>query len=91
MLVVPPRTNPWRFAAPLGVLLGASRGRVRLVLVLPLPLLACRADPIQIDGQYGRPLPLGSGDGSPLPRLAFSDEDCPGRQQCSRSSSSSSR
>ena len=51
---------------------------MRLVLVLPLSLLACRADPIQIDGQYGRPLPLGSGDGSPLPRLAFIDEDCPG-------------
>lgn len=39
---------------------------------------ACSADPVEIDGQYGRPLPLGSGDGSPLPRLAFVDEGCPG-------------
>lgn len=52
--------------------------RLALALLLPLPALACSADPIQIDGQYGRPLPLGSGDGSPLPRLAFIDEGCPG-------------
>lgn len=39
---------------------------------------ACGSEPIQIDGQYGRPLPLGSGDGSPLLRLAFIDEGCPG-------------
>lgn len=40
--------------------------------------MSCSAEPIQIDGQYGRPLTLGSGDSSPLPRLAFIDEGCPG-------------
>jgi hypothetical protein len=56
----------------------APQQRRRLALVLALPVVACSSDPIQIDGQYGRPLPLGSGDGSPLPRLAFIDEGCPG-------------
>jgi hypothetical protein len=61
-------------ANPLGVLRQAA-----LVVASVLPLAgACSAEPIQIDGQYGRPLPLGSGDGSPLPRLAFIDEGCPG-------------
>lgn len=51
----------------------------RRLLALALPMIgACSADPVAIDGQYGRPLPLGSGDGSPLPRLAFIDEGCPG-------------
>lgn len=53
-----------------------------LPLALPLSLLlafsACSADPIEIAGQYGRPLSLAFGDGSPLPRLAFVDEGCPG-------------
>lgn len=51
----------------------------RRVLALALTTaVACSADPIEIDGQYGRPLPLGTGDASPLPRLAFIDEGCPG-------------
>lgn len=65
----PPRRRPR--AAP-------QRWRLAVALVLPLPVMACSAEPTEIDGQYGRPLPLGSGDGSPLPRLAFIDEGCPG-------------
>jgi hypothetical protein len=73
MAAVQPRPRPRFRAAPVGAPPGW------LALVLPLALAgACSAEPIQIDGQYGRPLPLGSGDGSPLPRLAFIDEGCPG-------------
>jgi hypothetical protein len=54
---------------------GERRRALALALVAAA---ACSAEPIAIDGQYGRPLPLGSGDASPLPRLAFIDEGCPG-------------
>jgi hypothetical protein len=39
---------------------------------------ACGETPIEHEGQLGRPIPLASGDSSPLPRLAFIDEGCPG-------------
>src|SRR5262245_58670464 len=71
MLAVQPRTSRRPRAAPPG----APR---RLALVVLVPLGACSIEPLEIDGQYGRPLLLGSGDGSPLPRLAFVDEGCPG-------------
>lgn len=46
---------------------------------LALSLLpACAADPIEVAGQFGRPLALVSGDNSRLPRLAFVDQGCPG-------------
>lgn len=68
-----PHTRPRSRAATVGV------PSPWLVVVAALVLAgACQSEPIQIDGQYGRPLPLGSGDGSPLPRLAFVDEGCPG-------------
>lgn len=38
----------------------------------------CGAEPIEVSGQFGRPLALASGDQSPLPRLAFIDQGCPG-------------
>ncbi|MEX1367420.1 MAG: hypothetical protein AB1Z98_30110, partial [Nannocystaceae bacterium] len=41
-------------------------------------LAACPAEPIESDGQLGRPIALASGDLLPLPRLAFIDEGCPG-------------
>ncbi len=66
------RTIARRGAEPLAVWGG---GALALVLVLGS---ACASEPIQINGLFGRPLPLGSGDGSPLPRLAFIDEGCPG-------------
>lgn len=42
--------------------------------------LACTADPVVSEGQFGRPMTLasGSGDTLPLPRLAFINEGCPG-------------
>ncbi len=50
--------------------------------MLPLASLVvawgCGADPLEVDGQFGRPMALASGDQSPLPRLAFVDEGCPG-------------
>ncbi|MCX4244452.1 hypothetical protein [Paraliomyxa miuraensis] len=49
-----------------------------LVWLLAPSVMACSAEPIAIDGQYGRNLALAHGDGSVLPRLAFIDEGCPG-------------
>lgn len=43
-----------------------------------LLLAACGADPIEAAGQIGRGINLATGDQSPLPRLAFVDEPCPG-------------
>jgi hypothetical protein len=40
--------------------------------------VACGGDRIVAEGQFGRPFSLMSGDPSPLPRLAFVDEGCPG-------------
>ncbi|HET6585509.1 MAG TPA: hypothetical protein VFG69_18750, partial [Nannocystaceae bacterium] len=45
-----------------------------------LALAACGADPIIGEGLLGEPIRLMTGDGSPLPRLAFIDEGCPGRE-----------
>lgn len=47
---------------------------------LVLVLGACPTDPVASDGQFGRPMALASGldDVSPLPRLAFINESCPG-------------
>ena len=59
----------------MGVPRGAARGTAAVLAALSL---ACGADPIVARGQYGRPLALATGDGSPLPRLAFIDEGCPG-------------
>lgn len=56
----------------------AATKAVALSLSLSVLALACSADPVAIDGQYGRPLGLAFGDGSTLPRLAFIDEGCPG-------------
>lgn len=44
-----------------------------------LELAACGADPIIGEGLLGEPIRLMTGDASPLPRLAFIDEGCPGR------------
>jgi len=43
-----------------------------------LALASCQVDPIELHGQFGRAIPLATGDASPLPRLAFIDEGCPG-------------
>jgi hypothetical protein len=48
-----------------------------LALLFCLPC-ACLEAPIFAEGQYGRPIPLATGDDSPLPRLVFRDEGCPG-------------
>lgn len=46
---------------------------------LALPLgLACAVDPVEVAGQFGRPMALVSGDNVRLPRLAFIDQGCPG-------------
>jgi hypothetical protein len=50
---------------------------VALALAVCLPC-ACLEAPILAEGQYGRPIPLATGDDSPLPRLMFRDEGCPG-------------
>jgi hypothetical protein len=43
-------------------------------------LAGCNADPILSEGEFGRPIPVASGDVSPLVRLAFIDEGCPGAE-----------
>ncbi len=40
---------------------------------------ACASEPTVFEGEFGRGVPLASGDASPLPRLAFIDEGCPGQ------------
>ncbi|MCY1068100.1 hypothetical protein OV090_25380 [Nannocystis sp. RBIL2] len=55
--------------------------RPSLTLAAPLfvvALTACPHDEILIVGEFGRPLPLGSGDASPLPRLVYRPDGCPG-------------
>jgi len=42
--------------------------------------LACGGSPVTGEGLVGEPIALMSGDDSPLPRLAFIDEGCPGRE-----------
>jgi hypothetical protein len=50
-----------------------------LLLVTSLvAAVSCRSDPTVFEGEFGRGVPLASGDASPLPRLAFIDEGCPG-------------
>ena len=41
-------------------------------------MLGCGADPIETEGEFGRAMTLASGDQSPLPRLAFIDDQCTG-------------
>jgi hypothetical protein len=48
------------------------------VSLLALLGLACSETAVEYEGQLGRTIPLASGDLSPLPRLAFIDEGCPG-------------
>ncbi|MDC0720240.1 hypothetical protein [Nannocystis bainbridge] len=55
--------------------------RPSLTLAAPLlvaALTACPQDEIVIVGEFGRPLALGSGDASPLPRLVYRPDGCPG-------------
>ncbi len=62
----------------------------RWLAAVGLGLAACRSDPTVFDGEYGRAIPLTSGDASPLPRFAFIDEGCPGssaRNGCDASGS----
>ena len=40
--------------------------------------LACNFAEVEAEGEFGRPIALASGDASPLPRLAFLPEPCPG-------------
>lgn len=47
--------------------------------LLAVALLAgCASEPTVFEGEFGRGVPLASGDASPLPRLGFIDEGCPG-------------
>lgn len=43
-------------------------------------LLGCGPPPFEVEAQLGRPIPLATGDASALPRLAFLDVGCPGRE-----------
>ena len=40
--------------------------------------LACNFAEVEAEGEFGRAIALGSGDASPLPRLAYLPEPCPG-------------
>ncbi len=53
----------------------ASATRLSLGTAL---LLACNFESIEAEGEFGRSIPLASGDASPLPRLAYLPEPCPG-------------
>ncbi len=53
--------------------------------------LACGGSPVHYDGLVGEPIELMSGDASPLPRLAFIDEGCPGRAAAGGCSASGDR
>lgn len=51
--------------------------RRSLGLAAALWSAACLEETVEPQGQFGRPIPLATGDGSALPRLAFIDEGCP--------------
>lgn len=42
------------------------------------PVTACSFDTIEAEGAFGSPIPLASGDNSPVPRLAWLPGACPG-------------
>ena len=48
------------------------------LLALVGGLGGCRTEPITAEGRFGAPIELVTGDMSPLPRVAFIDEGCPG-------------
>lgn len=52
--------------------------RLPAALLVGSVALACGESSIEYEGQLGRPIPLASGDQSPLPRLAFIDDGCGG-------------
>lgn len=52
--------------------------RLGIAVALGGVAVGCGVDPVIVVGQFGRPIPLATGDDSPLPRLAFVDEGCPG-------------
>lgn len=52
--------------------------RAALHLSLGTALLACNFDAIEAEGEFGRSIALASGDASPVPRLAYRAEPCPG-------------
>ena len=41
-------------------------------------IVACNFAQVEAEGEFGRAIALGSGDASPLPRLAYLPEPCPG-------------
>lgn len=66
---------------PPAALATRRRGRPSLTLVAPFAVAAlagCPQDEILIEGEFGRPIALGSGDTSPLPRLVFQPGSCRG-------------
>ncbi len=77
--------NPDRVTAGAYKQRGAARGTLRLRLAafavnlsLAATSVACNFAEVEAEGEFGRPIALGSGDASPLPRLAFLPEPCPG-------------
>lgn len=50
----------------------------RLLAPASLLLAACPQDEILVTGEFGRPIPLATGDSSALPRLTFEPGSCPG-------------
>lgn len=54
-----------------------TNGRRTAALALALSL-SCAPDPILFDVEFGRAIPLASGDEHRIPRLLFIDEGCPG-------------
>lgn len=49
-------------------------------MIVALVPTSCLEAPIDVEGQFGRRIPLATGDTSPLPRLVFLDEGCPGSE-----------
>ncbi|MCH9682274.1 MAG: hypothetical protein K0V04_12620, partial [Deltaproteobacteria bacterium] len=78
MRATSPRTGPDTGPAALQRRPPSRRNTVLSLALGVLATAACGADPIEVDGQFGRPLTLATGDVSALPRLAFVDEGCPG-------------
>ncbi len=56
----------------------APASRIACTLLAACTLVACNFAAVEAEGEFGRPIALGSGDASPLPRLAFLPEPCPG-------------
>lgn len=58
--------------------LGTALALACITSITCITSIACNFAEVEAEGEFGRAIALGSGDASPLPRLAYLPEPCPG-------------